>query len=82
MKKKILLFSLLIFASVFTHAQTLYWIGGSGNWSDINHWSLTSGNSGGILAPSIPQSLNDVVFDNNSGFSLSNRTVTVNQVSI
>jgi hypothetical protein len=30
---------------------TKYWVGGSGNWSDIAHWSLTSGGAGGSAVP-------------------------------
>ena len=24
-------------------SRTLYWVGGTGNWNDINRWSLSSG---------------------------------------
>ncbi|MBK7966149.1 MAG: T9SS type A sorting domain-containing protein [Bacteroidetes bacterium] len=48
-------------------AANYYWIGGSGNWNDLPHWSSTSG---GIATYSNPPSPNDDVFiDNNSGFS-------------
>ncbi len=53
-----------------------YWVGGSGNWTDANHWSLASGgvpNAGGC----IPNSADNVFFDANSGFS--NNGVTINQ---
>lgn len=40
--------------------RTLYWIGGSGNWSDPAHWSLSSGGAGGEAAP---DSDDDVHFD-------------------
>ncbi|MDH5598206.1 MAG: S8 family serine peptidase, partial [Cyclobacteriaceae bacterium] len=44
----------------------LYWIGGSGNWSDTQHWSSESG---GVSANRTP-SVNDVViFDQNSAIS-------------
>lgn len=52
---------------------TLYWIGGSGNWSDGNHWSTTSG---GTPLNCIPTFADDVVFDANS-FTGNNQTVTV-----
>ena len=32
-------------------AQTRYWTGGHGDWSDADHWSLTSGGPGGAGAP-------------------------------
>lgn len=54
-------------------AETYYWVGGSGKWTEASHWSLTSGGSAQGCLPSI---LDDVVFDNNS-FSSSNDEVTV-----
>lgn len=41
----------------------LYWVGGSGNWNDVNHWSYSSGGVGGAC---IPTKVNDVIFDSNS----------------
>ncbi|MFN5735148.1 MAG: hypothetical protein ACK444_03795, partial [Flavobacteriales bacterium] len=55
-------------------SRTLYWVGGSGNWNDINRWSLSSGGAGGECPPT---SIDDVIF-NNSSFSASNQTVTLN----
>ncbi|RLD60061.1 MAG: hypothetical protein DRJ05_05340, partial [Bacteroidetes bacterium] len=43
--------------------ETLYWIGGQGNWGDPLHWSLESG---GPPFNCIPRELNNVVFDDNS----------------
>lgn len=71
----------LLLSSFVTKGANLYWIGASGNWSDITHWSLTSGNSGGQLSPSIPQAGDHVHFDHNSGFTSANKTVTINQTS-
>ena len=48
-----------------------YWIGGSGNWSDTNHWSATSGGSGNAGVPS----LRDNVFINSQSGSSPNITV-------
>lgn len=43
----------------------LYWVGGSGNWSDnTNHWSASSGGSPGA---SLPTSSDNVFFDGSSG---------------
>lgn len=53
--------------------RTLYWIGGSGNWDDENHWSLTSGGAGGNC---IPAFIDDVYFDANS-FSQAGESVTL-----
>lgn len=44
-------------------AQSRYWVGGSGNWSDSQHWSYTSGGKGGAA---VPTQANLVVVDRNS----------------
>ena len=51
----------------------LYWVGGSGNWSDPAHWSTSSGGPGGACVPS-PST--NVYFDANS-FSGPSQMVTV-----
>lgn len=63
--KRLLLFITILFCS-FTgvYAQTLYWVGGSGNFNDPNHWALSSG---GKNSNNIPNSSTDVVFDDKSG---------------
>jgi large repetitive protein len=43
--------------------RNLYWVGGSGNWNDMSHWSLSSGGPGGECHPT---SSDNVTFDNNS----------------
>ena len=43
---------------------TRYWVGGAGNWSSTTKWSATSG---GVSGASVPTSVDDVVFDANSG---------------
>lgn len=43
-----------------------YWIGGTGNWSDGNHWSATSGGAPMGCVPGIPD---NVIFDALSGLS-------------
>lgn len=63
-KKLVLLF--VLFFSCLLRAQTIYWVGGSGYWNDMNHWSYTSGGSpAGVL----PGAGSDVVFDNASAQS-------------
>jgi len=52
-----------------------YWIGGSGDWNDSAHWSITSGGAGGAC---IPTAANDVFFDANS-FTAGSSAVTVLQ---
>lgn len=45
---------------------TFYWIGGTGEWSDPNHWSLFSG---GAPQACLPNVLDNVIFDMASGFN-------------
>ena len=54
-------------------AKNLYWIGGTGNWSNGNHWSLTSG---GSPLGCTPTGLDNVFFNANS-FTAGSQTVTV-----
>jgi hypothetical protein len=54
--------------------RTLYWVGGTGNWSDTARWSLTSGGAGGAA---IPTSFDNVVF--NSASSAASYTSTIDQ---
>ena len=46
--------------------RDLYWVGGSGQWTDSIHWSVSSGGIGGECIPTI---IDNVVFDNNSFLS-------------
>ncbi len=57
-------------------AEDYYWVGGSGYWSDINHWATTSG--GAVLHIQAPTADDDVIFDANS-FSGNENTMTINQ---
>jgi alpha-tubulin suppressor-like RCC1 family protein len=43
--------------------QIMYWVSGSGKWSDVSHWSYSSG---GTAASCLPGPNNPVVFDKNS----------------
>ncbi|MFT6717547.1 MAG: hypothetical protein ACJA0Q_002204, partial [Saprospiraceae bacterium] len=62
-----ILFAALIFCSTAgLRAGTLYWVGGSGSWSDVSHWSKTSGGSGGVSVPTLND---DVIVDSNSFLS-------------
>lgn len=53
-------------AVVIPPTSPRYWVGGTGSWdqSTTTHWATTSGGAGGA---SVPTSLNDVIFDANSG---------------
>lgn len=52
-----------------------YWIGGSGDWNDASHWSLSSGGTGGACIPTVND---NVYFDAGSGFTSASKTVTIN----
>ncbi|MEI6766979.1 MAG: hypothetical protein WCM76_15215, partial [Bacteroidota bacterium] len=58
--------------------RNLYWVpysgSGTGNWDDSNHWSLTSGGTGGQCIPSA----NDNVFFDGASFTGNGQTCTVN----
>ncbi len=54
-----------------TATRNLYWVGGKGNWSDANHWSLISGGAGGNCVPT----LNDSVFFDANSFQQLNDTI-------
>jgi gliding motility-associated-like protein len=73
--KKVLISLILIFSPTLLFSDNYYWVGGSGNWSDINHWAVTSG--GTVLHSQVPTPLDDVFFDANS-FLSTNQTVTIN----
>jgi alpha-tubulin suppressor-like RCC1 family protein len=73
MIRKILpLFILLI--STIGYSADFYWIGGSGNWSDVAHWSNTSG---GASAGAVPGATDNAFFDDNSGLTGIGQTVTM-----
>jgi len=75
---KLLVIILIIFSGKFNQelfASDYYWIGGSGNWSDISHWVTTSG--GNIYQLQVPTPFDDVYFDENS-FTDYGQVVTVN----
>ena len=76
-RKLILLVFVIIFIFSSTAvAENYYWVGGSGNWSDINHWAPLSG--GSVIHSQTPTPDDDVFFDSNS-FNALNQTVLINQ---
>jgi alpha-tubulin suppressor-like RCC1 family protein len=60
--------------------DTLYWYGGTGDWSDLGHWSYNSGNIPASPATCIPSLGDHVVFDALS-FSADDQSVTVDNTS-
>ncbi len=73
--KQIILFIALL-ASTTLGAQTYYWVGGTGDWSDLSHWATTSG--GSTFHTQLPGESNDVRFDENS-FTAVQQVVTLDQ---
>jgi gliding motility-associated-like protein len=56
-------------------ANDYYWVGGSGYWSDINHWATTSG--GSVLHSQVPTANDNVYFDGNS-FNANGDSIIIN----
>ena len=50
-----------LFFCTFLGAADYYWVGGSGNWSDLSHWATTSG--GSTRHNQIPTAKDRVFFD-------------------
>jgi hypothetical protein len=57
-------------------SKQLFWVGGSGNWSDKNHWSEISGGKGGEC---IPTFMDNVYFDDKSFLENEANTITINE---
>src|ERR1700754_429738 len=57
-------------------ALNYYWVGGSGNWSNLSHWATSSG--GSVLHTQIPNDLDDIFFDANS-FTATGQSVNLDQ---
>ena len=74
--KKIIIFSFLVGLNLPLSGIDIYWIGGSGKWSDLSHWATTSG--GSIRPSSIPGSKDNVIFDSKS-FTAPNQFVQIDQ---
>lgn len=74
-RNRYFLTGIILLFSLASQADDYYWIGGTGEWSDINHWANTSG--GTILHNTPPSADDDVYFDENS-FTGNNQIVTVN----
>jgi hypothetical protein len=65
----------LILFTLNVHATDYFWIGGSGDVNDLNHWATASG--GSTLHTVMPSTEDDIYFDENS-FSADGQTVTFN----
>ncbi|MGB4959948.1 MAG: hypothetical protein WBO36_10765, partial [Saprospiraceae bacterium] len=71
---RVIIFLIFISFSHTGYSANYYWIGGTGNWNDISHWSTSSG--GSVTYPVIPSATDDVFFDNNS-FTSAGQTITI-----
>ena len=70
-------FSLIIsYKTVDIIPTTYYWIGDSGNWLDVNHWSLTSG---GLTVKSMPLVGDRVIVDENSFDTVGDNFISLTQ---
>lgn len=56
-------------------AQNMYWVGGSGDWDDLSHWSKNSGDLINLTGQ-LPDDNSNVIFDDGSGF-ITGSTVTI-----
>ncbi|MGF1565931.1 MAG: T9SS type A sorting domain-containing protein [Flavobacteriales bacterium] len=77
MKRIALSFALLF--PIFTFAQDYYWVGNGGNWSDLNHWAVSSG--GDVYHTELPGPDNNVIFDANS-FTLEAQEVVMDEYAV
>ncbi|MES2680660.1 MAG: gliding motility-associated C-terminal domain-containing protein [Bacteroidota bacterium] len=55
--KRFFIFLIGILAYCASNAQTLYWVGGSGNFNDPHHWSLAANGLPGNLIPNAASNL-------------------------
>lgn len=73
---KFILVSFLIVWYLPARSIDIFWIGGSGKWSDLSHWATSSG--GSIRPSAIPGAQDNVIFDSNS-FNAPNQFVQLDQ---
>lgn len=81
MKKSTLLYAFIVFLFVSSNSNcaSFYWVGGTGDWSDLNHWSSTSGGAPNMIT--LPAINDNVFFDVNS-FTAPGQIVTVDTSSV
>ncbi|MHC1706319.1 MAG: PKD-like domain-containing protein [Bacteroidales bacterium] len=73
----ILIFSICL--SSITYGSDYYWVGGSGDFSDLSHWATTSG--GNTTYTIVPTAEDNVFFDANS-FDGPGQTVTISSEAV
>lgn len=69
------LFLFLCILGINLHAADYYWVGGGGNWSDLNHWRL--GSTAGPVPSIVPSSTDNVFFTSGAGFGTTTATQTI-----
>jgi gliding motility-associated-like protein len=74
--RSILLIFWTLWGTVDGRALNYYWVGGTGNWSDINHWSAVPG-GGTMQLHSVTPTSQDDVFINAQSFPSSGGTITI-----
>src|SRR3989339_151739 len=79
MKKIITIILLLMTGAVTSYPADYFWVGGSGNWSEISHWAITSGGTTTHLV--VPTQDDDVYFDANS-FNQNGSIVRINSSAV
>ena len=73
MVKRLLPVLFLFFLQIHVLAGEFFWVGGTGNWTDPNHWSATSGGIGGAGVPNG----RDIVHFDSLSFSQNDQVVTL-----
>ncbi len=79
LKKNLLIFFFTAISIINVFGSDYYWVGGSGDWSDINHWVTSSGGTTNHIQT--PTANDNVIFDANS-FSSSSAIVNLNSNTI
>lgn len=74
MMHKLCLALLLLFATCTLRAGKYFWVNGSGNWTDLNHWATTSG---GAVMHSVLPGISDTVYFDASSFAADGRVVSL-----
>ena len=64
---------LLLLSNVVLSQDDYYWVGGSGNWSDINMWQLENGTN----PFEIPDETDNVIFNENSFVQLLDNVIAM-----
>ncbi|MEJ5105931.1 hypothetical protein [Chryseobacterium sp. MYb328] len=75
MKHKLYFILLFLTCQILFAQNNYYWVGGTGSWSDLNHWRI--GSASGQAATIIPSRYDNVYITSGSGFPASGGTLTI-----